>query len=159
MTAAEESETDGEEVCSDQASDAEGGSDDSGGDTTDDALEGPDFTPADHEPVLPDCPAGSLAGMRIYHRWDVGWFEGSVLRQVQMSSTAANNGKWAVKYADSRAEKYHALLPGDYGPDQHWLVIKSQVCGKLRAPGLARRRRRFWGGLNSRCRTQCSERQ
>ena len=63
--------------------------------------------------------AQAAAGMRIYHRWDVGWFEGNVLRQVQMSSTLANNGKWAVKYADSRAEKYHALLPEDYGPDRH----------------------------------------
>lgn len=64
----EESETDGEEVCSDQASETEGSSDDSGGDTTDDDLEGDDFAPADHEPVLPDCPTGSLEGMRIYHR-------------------------------------------------------------------------------------------
>ena len=93
-----------------------------------DELEGEDFDPEVHSveihETMPDGYPHALFGKCVYHRYDDGWYRGTVLRQVSCSSTRSRNSKFAMKFTDSVNEIDHALLPGDYGPTAHWVVVK-----------------------------------
>ena len=41
-----------------------------------------------------------------------------------MSINASQNGKYAVTYSDSSRERYHDLHEEDYGPENHWVLVK-----------------------------------
>ena len=71
------------------------GESESGGDTTDSDLEGPDFECPEGVSVESACPAPDvdLAGRSVYHRWDVGWSVCVLKRKVQVSSVVSRNGK------------------------------------------------------------------
>lgn len=93
-----------------------------------DELDGEDFEPQEHSveihETLPDGYPHSLFGKCVYHRYDDGWYKGIVLRQVSCSAALSRNGKFAMKFSDSVSEVDHALLPDDYGPAAHWVVVK-----------------------------------
>ena len=76
-----------------------------------------------HE-TMPDGYPHALFGKVVYHRYDDGWYRGIVLRQIACSSAQSRNGKFAMKFSDSVNEIDHTLLPGDYGPAAHWVVVK-----------------------------------
>ena len=101
------------------------GSDDPGGATTDEELEGPDLDQSvEIEAEVPAEYPSCLIGRTIQHRYDDGWYTGVVQRQITVSTTARRNGKFACKFEDSSNEIDHALLEGDYGRDGHWVLLK-----------------------------------
>ena len=123
---AEAAACDSEDDENDQEAISEGDeAEEEGGSTTEEDLEGPDY---DQEvPILTECPAGyphALAGKRIYHRYDDGWYPAVVLRQIVASANSRRNGKFACKFDDSVNEIDHLLLEEDYGKEGHWVVIE-----------------------------------
>lgn len=104
------------------------GSDTEGGDTSDeDASEGPPYVAPENLEVVAENFAFETEcyiGLIIAHRFEEGWYEGQVKRQVSMSINTANNGKYAVKYSDSRTDILHDLYPEDHGIDKVWVVVK-----------------------------------
>ena len=74
-----------------------------------------------------DCEKDKLApkellGLKIAHRFEDAWYNGGVvLRKVTMSIKPEDNGKWAVKWPDSRKEFYHDLFIEDHGIKKIWV--------------------------------------
>ena len=104
------------------------GSDSDGGGATDAELEGPDFEAPEGGEIhmsSPDDIKKAVIGQRIYHRYDDAWYPGVVKRQIQMSSVASHNGKFAITFDDSAREHEHKLLAEDYGPEGHWVLVKT----------------------------------
>jgi hypothetical protein len=103
-------------------------SDNEGGDTTDEGeLEGTDFKADDGiaiEAEVPDGRPKSICKRRIAHRYDVGWYHGTVMRQITMSDRSSDNGKYEILFDGERRRCLHALLIEDYGPSEHWVLIK-----------------------------------
>jgi hypothetical protein len=103
-------------------------SDNEGGDTTDEGeLEGTDFKADDGiaiEAEVPDGRPKSIFKRRIAHRYDVGWYHGTVMRQITMSDRSSDNGKYEILFDGERRRCLHALLIEDYGPSEHWVLIK-----------------------------------
>ena len=85
-------------------------------------LEGPDFDldVCIHEDAPENYPA-DIISKRIYHRYDDGWYPGTVLRQITLSAVVSRNGKFACKFADSINEITHLLQLEDYGRTGHWV--------------------------------------
>ena len=107
------------------ATDRSGTDEGEGGSTSDEGLEGPDFDLAvDVHSELPDDYPNCIIGKQVYHRYEEGWYLGSVLRKITCSTLASRNGKFAMKFDDSVNEVDHALKPEDYGPEGHWVVVK-----------------------------------
>ena len=106
----------------DENSCEDGDSSDEGGETSEDG-EGPPYVCPEEYTVNAEC-EDNLAGLLIAHRFDMGWYEGQCVRQVTMSIRTDENGKYAVKYPDSRRDIMHDLFPEDYGMDKIWVIIK-----------------------------------
>ena len=99
---------------------------DDGGTTDEDALEGEDYVvPAGRaiEPEVPDGRPRSIFKRRIAHRYDVGWYEGFVRRQITMSDRQNDNGKYEVRFDGETSTHNLALLIEDYGCDKHWVLF------------------------------------
>ena len=109
------------------ATDQSGTEEEEGGSTSDEQLEGPDFDLAGdvHLELPSDYPA-CVIGQQVYHRYEEGWYLGLVLRQITCSTVTSRNGKFAMKFPDSINEIDHALKPGDYGPEGHWVLVESE---------------------------------
>ena len=67
----------------------------------------------------------NLVKRRVAHRWDIGWYDGIVMRQITMSDVVSNNGKYEVKYVCDGSRRNHTLLVEDYGCEKHWVLINS----------------------------------
>ena len=98
----EDYEGDPEEV---EEVEQEDGSEESSAESSDE-LEGNDFDTdvASIHDTVPDGYPACVVGKFIYHRYDDGWYEGRVLRQVMCSANTARNGKFAIKFLDSARE-------------------------------------------------------
>lgn len=100
---------------------------DDGGDTTDEGeLEGADFACPENVEVYDKLPANvELAKMKVYCRYDVGWFCGKVIRAITSSLRVRENGHYAIMFDDSATEnRDHKLMVEDYGADGHWVLVK-----------------------------------
>ena len=107
------------------ATDRSGTDEGEGGSTSDEGLEGPDFELAvDVHLELPDDYPACIIGKQVYHRYEEGWYRGSVLRKITCSTLISRNGKFAMKFDDSVNEVDHAMKPEDYGPEGHWVLVK-----------------------------------
>lgn len=62
----------------------------------------------------------------ITHRYDVAWYYGTIMRQVTMSDRTCDNGKYEVLFDGENSRCLHSLLIEDYGPSQHWVLIKDK---------------------------------
>ena len=97
-------------------------SEDEGGKTTDDELEGDDFVCPDGVAVHDECPTGgACANMTIYYRYDNGWAKGKVKRKVEHSDNRGLDGLFATVYDDG--EFFNDLDPVNYGAGKHWIAI------------------------------------
>ena len=99
-------------------------SDEGGYNTNEDC--GPEYEPDDNLIVLEECPEPKeMEGLEIAHRFDEGWSQclGVVRRKVTCSLNVEENGRYAVKYSDSRKEYFHDLFLEDYGPTKMWVVV------------------------------------
>ena len=107
------------------ATDQSGTEEEEGGSTSDEDLEGADFDLAvDVHSELPDGYPACVIGKQVYHRYEEGWYRGSVLRQITCSTVTSRNGKFAMKFDDSVNEIDHTLKPEDYGPGGHWVLVQ-----------------------------------
>ena len=123
VAAATAADSEDDENDPESASEAEE-KDESGGETTEE-LDGPDFD-LDVD-IYEDPPANyptSIINKRIYHRYDDGWYPGTVLRQITLSTVGSRNGKFACKFTDSINEITHLLQLEDYGRTGHWTLAK-----------------------------------
>ena len=99
----------------------------SGGETTDEELDGDDFLCSADFEVHKKCPPeNSIIGGKMFHRYDVGWFLGEVRRKVAHSTIDSHNGKFAVKYPDRAQDQFQPLLATDYSPKGHWVLVKAK---------------------------------
>ena len=101
----------------------------SSSESSNDELDGPDFDPEEAGgQALGELPADypeCILGKIIHHRYDDGWYPGKVLRQILNSTLRGRNGKFAVKFDDTVNEIDHELDPNEYGPGQHWVLLKT----------------------------------
>ena len=105
---------------------------DSAGDTTDEEqLLGHNFVAPVGVTTLPEYPKEGdavIVGSTIYHRYDIGWFQGVVKRKVTQSLNPRDNGKYAIVWADTGDDSYGNeeylmyLLEDDYGVENHWVL-------------------------------------
>ena len=100
-------------------------SEESGGETTDDELEGGDFVCPKGVSILTTCPpSDALVGATIYHRYECGWHSGVVLRLVELSMNRNLNGLYATRYDDG--EFFNDLDSKNYGPTRHWVCVNKK---------------------------------
>ena len=105
-------------------------SSDEGGRTTDEEeLEGADFEATNGIQIDKEVPDGrpkSIFKRKIAHRYDVAWYYGTIMRQVTMSDRTCDNGKYEVLFDGENNRCLHSLLIEDYGPSNHWVLIKDK---------------------------------
>jgi hypothetical protein len=106
---------------------SEANGDSSGGDTDLSEEEGEPFVCPEGYDVVLECPvdAKGRVGQEIAHSFGPdGWFIGTVLREVTLSSVKKYNGMFACKYSDTNREQYHDLYNEDYGDRGQWVLVK-----------------------------------
>ena len=99
-------------------------SSDEGGETSDED-DGPPYECPDEYTVTEW--QENIVGCLVAHRFDTGWYEGQIVRKVTMSIRSEENGKYAVKYSDSRRDIMHDLFSEDYGVSCMWVLIKPKL--------------------------------
>ena len=108
---------------------------DGGGDSTDED-DGPPYEVPEEYQVMehnPSIGSAGIVGQQIAPRFEDGWYEGKVIRQITMSLRTQENGQYAIKYPDSRKEFNHDFFSEDYGVDKTWVLIAPK-CDTKSAP-------------------------
>ena len=103
---------------------------DSGGSTSGDesTLLGGDFKAIAGVNVAKTYPESGSRGIvkqEVFHRYDSGWYRGTVKRRVTSSANPNENLKYAITFDDNpRKEYFLDLFKEDYGPSNHWVLVQ-----------------------------------